>query len=74
MGLPKALKPGYFTLRKKWKGLWTENLIKYASFFSRTKGIEFLQQYGIDPEETEDGELSQGVGYLETKKSYFYIF
>ena len=38
------------------------------------EGIEFLQQHGIDPEETEQGELSQGVGYLETKKSYFYIF
>ena len=38
------------------------------------EGIEFLQQHGIDPEETEEGELSQGVGYLETKKSYFTFF
>ena len=37
-------------------------------------GTEFLQQHGIDPEETEQGELSQGVGYLETEKNYFYIF
>ena len=53
------------------KGLVNGKPDKIYKLLQSNEGIEFLQQHGIDPEEIEQGELSQGVGYLETKKNYF---
>ena len=53
------------------QGGWTGSLP--TSFFSRTKGIEFLQQQGIDPEETEEGELSQGFRNREKDKEELFL-
>ena len=67
MRLPKTLKPGYFTLGKK-RRLVSGKPDQIYKLLQSNEGIEFLKQHGIDPEETEDGELSQCVGYLETDK------
>ena len=67
----KGTKTGIFHSWEKVKGLVNGKPDKIYKLLQSNEGIEFLQQHGIDPEETEEGELSQGVGYLETKKNYF---